>query len=659
MRKLLILVSAMALLPTPALPCGGTPPPPTCAKSLTIAKGIRRTLVNSSTTPVTVRVPVGAFLQMSPPPGTPGSSCPATPGPVTITVTATCTAGPVVTGTSTTAVAAGTWTRTVVPVTFPPGRARRCTIQAQASSTCVLTTGTPLTATATGDVDVCLVDPVPGTNLPRLGVALVHEDGTEYTDMEVLEAAHPGASLLRWYRITNNDPTLSVDVDLQGMSNQTAIYPDPTGEVFNADGSGLFAISDPGRADDFPIAWSEDVACDGCLALPDPAGSVSPIVQRTARLRPGDSMTVAMTSRAWGMCADGSCSEQGFVVTGTYANGDVVDACAQASHMLDVTEPPAYGWPDAGAAGMELPAGPDVVTVVQPAPQWADELTTRILNVQGTVGGLPLLRASTVAEPIGLDWIRLHTELVTPLPLQPGQPVHLFLQQEARAGNGQLVLRSHAAMPGSPPGYEDRFPYGMGMMMLTNAAGNTAPIELFEQISAWAELRSGSITPMSLQWVPMPMGGGAWGAEITATAPLVGPGDLIVAIHLMSDQRHFAHSAAPVTCLDPARLQVNQLVPGRKMHFYTEGFEPGVPVYLLYSTAGPGRTCHPAFPTACVDLAAPTLLTTLTPGPLGTGQINLVVPPTVPLGLTLSVQALQITPTGSETSNRVTRITGP
>lgn len=424
MRALIpaLLTGAALFAATPASACGGKAPSLTCSKSLALAKGIRRTFVASSTTPQTVRVPRGMFLSMAPPAGAPGSSCPVGPATGTLTLTATCTApGTGATTTETLTLTPNAWNIGATPMTFPPGPPRICRIVGDVTSTCTTTTGTPITATARGDAQVCFVEPSPtDPSLPRLDLRQIDLDN-ELVDLdEVIARAHPGDPTTRWYRLTNHDDTAAVQVSLRVDSNQTAVYPDPgfPQPFATAAGVGLHSISDPGDADDFPIAFRPDLPCNDCVPLPDPLASIAPTLSDTIRLGPGESTIVSLSSRSWGMCADGSCGESNVFAEGVWNDGTQATACATGAHVADDTVMPTWEWDDSGATARFAPNPGGLDIALAPTPNDAWNLFS-LLESDLVVGGQPIPPlAQPYGELINHDWGRMHD--VRPLPQVPG-----------------------------------------------------------------------------------------------------------------------------------------------------------------------------------------------------------------------------------------------
>jgi hypothetical protein len=172
---LFALTLSLAGLADPASACTGSKPPqPVCGKTLAIAKSVPGVVLNAGVT--SFKVPTLVYVQMTDfPPGT--GICPPGPYFVTLNLTATCTSPPHGSGTNTAQITRGFNTVTV-PVTVGAGPQRRCSVSGTA--TVALRDGTTLSAS--GDQNVCLVDPAPGNpTVPRLdmqgrqsSIALAH-----------------------------------------------------------------------------------------------------------------------------------------------------------------------------------------------------------------------------------------------------------------------------------------------------------------------------------------------------------------------------------------------------------------------------------------------------------------------------------------------------
>ncbi|MFG0252364.1 MAG: hypothetical protein ACF8NJ_05760 [Phycisphaerales bacterium JB038] len=237
----LLFLSAAAIVSTPgALACTGNTRP-VCSMSTVLAKAVPAVFVLPPSGPITVPVPVTVFV----------SAAGACPGPLstTISLAATCTPPPSGTGTVTIPTPGlGAYT-TVVPITFPAGPARICTVVGTATTTWA----SGAVTVGTGDTVICLVEPAPNDpSVPRLDLELLTPE---------IETAHPGDQRHYRYRLTNNDPDHAVTLTLSSDSEQVARQ---SGGGGNPPGSGIgpVALADPGTGDNFPIAFLIDLYPD-------------------------------------------------------------------------------------------------------------------------------------------------------------------------------------------------------------------------------------------------------------------------------------------------------------------------------------------------------------------------------------------------------------
>ena len=184
---------------------------------------------------------------------------------------------------------------------------------------------------ATGDTEVCIVDPAPDdVTLPRLSMRRLDlGDGGFRT-------CRRGDQVFNYYLIENNDPAESVTFMFESTTNQVSKM--PTGD--NTDNT-FFAISDPSAGtDNFPLAFADDLDGDSpAIALPNPLEVSDRMISRSFTVEPNQLLVVCTAVRSFGMCADGSCSEVNAKITGEFADGTQALACASTAVVVQGTDP--------------------------------------------------------------------------------------------------------------------------------------------------------------------------------------------------------------------------------------------------------------------------------------------------------------------------------
>ncbi len=244
---LLAAVAILSLKPPAALACG-SPPVAVCLRTTALVKAVPRVIVvppGGVVVPIPFTVFIGAFGTCPPPIDT------------TVTFTIACVPGPSPVPASVTILtpAPGVYGG-AVPVFFPGGPPRVCRVMGVATTRW---TGLIFT-TGRGDVEVCLVDPAPGsTTVPRLDMELLSPS---------IQLAHPGDQRQHVIRMTNNDPLNSVTGLITGTARQngrmSTISPVPT----PGSGDGPGSAASPNSGDAFPI---EDA--DATLPTPGPGNN--------------------------------------------------------------------------------------------------------------------------------------------------------------------------------------------------------------------------------------------------------------------------------------------------------------------------------------------------------------------------------------------------
>ncbi len=271
----LALASAAALFVVATLPprvdaCGGAPPPPMCGRSTVLVKTVPFVVI-AAPAGTTVFIPVRVIISAAP-----AGACPPTVN-TTVTLNMICFPPPPPPGGVGVVViptpVPGTY-NAVVPIFVPPGPPIRfCPIVGRADTLW----GDGVVTTGRGDTVLCVVEASPiDPTVPRLDLELL---------TPAMQEAHPGDQRIHTLRLTNNDPTNSVDVTLSATSNQASRLPDFAPPPPLGSGDGAFSISDPGAGDNFPLAWGEDL-------LPDPVGSDNYVIddgtgERNIGLNPG------------------------------------------------------------------------------------------------------------------------------------------------------------------------------------------------------------------------------------------------------------------------------------------------------------------------------------------------------------------------------------
>jgi|GEM_PF-2823713 len=250
-----------------AIACGPPPPPPFWGRGTYLYKASPASYpIAGAADPISVSVPIEIFISSTTNSIASPTAPECTPATTTIELSMVCAPspppfpppGPVVGSVTIPTPTTGPFS-VDVPVTIPPGAARSCLL----TGTATTTWENDATSTGTGDVLLCIVEPTPGqppalASDPRLDLELLSPP---------IQTIHPGDQARYVYRVTNNDPTNAVTIDLSVDSEQSGRMsvgsPEPDGS-----GEGAIALADPGSGDNFPIVFKDDL-----LAIPGPGNN--------------------------------------------------------------------------------------------------------------------------------------------------------------------------------------------------------------------------------------------------------------------------------------------------------------------------------------------------------------------------------------------------
>ncbi|MGE0482203.1 MAG: hypothetical protein AB7Q17_17230 [Phycisphaerae bacterium] len=530
----------------PVRACGGTPPPPVCGVTLSLAKAVPAVIIVPPG-PVVVAIPTTVTLGLTETP--PGSgACPPPPFPVTVSITLACVPPPAATGTVTVPIVPGL-NPVVVPVLIPPGPARVCVVSGMAT----VSVGT-LTASAVGDASVCLVPALPGNpSVPEFDLQIIGPDTVEVT---------PGEMGCLEVRLTNN---LSEPVTGVLSANSRNVSRMPTLLSPGMPGSGVYAVSDPdesGLTDNPPIEFVGDFV--GCVDLPAaPQAPAFPGASRPILLMPGESRDYFVCIRPWGMCADLSCSEHDIHFNGTRASGGAVLACGTGAVVATATHPPSYSCADSGATTCLQPLPPPhggLLHVGRPTPNAADtwQIETELLPMQLVSPGPPRTLQTqddsvlmTNPHRPTCDCGRTQT-LATDPEFQPLFQVDSFFDIEYRialrpnppSAPFQVFLQDFFAVPGIPTGHATEAPMGMGVARIQPLAPPMRPsfFDIFYQVNSEALTLDGRNIPVEIvQLTLSPVS--SVEARVAIRGRALGDPGLVIALNVVSNLRGYARPA--------------------------------------------------------------------------------------------------------------------
>ncbi len=465
----LLAVAALALVASPAVPCGGTgggvqgpAPAPPCVASTAIFKQNQRAIIGPYTG-LTIPVWFSAQIQTS-------NCAPVSRVEFTVSLRSQSTGQLVAAGSTT---LNGPPVGTTFGVTVGALRLIQPAIPTgiylvQGSARVVLSNGQAFTNS--GDSCLAIVDPSPNDpSLPRLDVELVNFPSG---------SVHAGDQMFNTYRLTNNDPVHSYSGDFIVRNRSSAGLPmiesfGPGSEPFF-----VYSIAAPVQGDNFPLAFAGNPPPGFCLPLPaNPADPAIPEVVSTVTVLPGETVEVTVVSRGWGMCSGGSGCEQVAVLDGVFSDGTELDACAGGAVIIDDNAPPQYACADgeSGAASSFILPSPGQTTLTwhaQPSPTGQYEVITGAPSeIPANADGEPLMAQLRVV-PLSGRWARYEWTLFKPdgTPLRANAVVEAVLGVDVAAQSDDLgVVIADAQLmffPGEPFGYAGFFPFGKGMLAI-------------------------------------------------------------------------------------------------------------------------------------------------------------------------------------------------
>jgi len=289
---------------------------------------------------------------------------------------------------------------TEIPIDIPvvAGPPRVCV--AQVTATITFADGMQVSQTA--DQQICLLPAGTTEGVdPALNVELI---GTAPSSISCGPA---GDEQLFCFLVSNNSDAIFDGTFQVAMRNVADMPEVQSGQ--NDTSVGVFALSDPGGGDSYPLAMGDD----GCITLPaDPHNSMTEPFTGSVVLLPGEETEIKIKGRTWQLCANGSCGEATFEVAG-FLGGEAVTACAGFVMATDNSKTPAFACPNSGRAVATAfpgttPNGPAVVLIATPDVegqlfipfQFGLDVTTMqlLVNGQPISGGTPKFSGVTQVD---------------------------------------------------------------------------------------------------------------------------------------------------------------------------------------------------------------------------------------------------------------------
>ena len=332
----LLLIFFLTIMPDQSIrACMGTPVPP-CGRSVVLAKFTPGTVVFPAAGAINVPIGVLPFAWWNPT-GLPNAPICPQPVAATLNLTLTCFPSGTVIGPQAFAVATPTFpgaqpvggpVNFIIPAgVFPPGSPPQICLVV---GTYTVTFSDGVVLSFTGDTEVCLTPPSSlDASVPQLEMQYIPVDGNDY------RTCRRGDQANFYFLVANNDPDLSVSLDLNSIGRQISHLPEgfDTGNAYQND---VYSISlpEPGT-DAFAASFAEDLQPGELLAEPDPSVVNDQELSRSFSLAPCEAIIICITMRSYGMCANGSCNERLVKVEGTFSDGSPALACASTLYVVD------------------------------------------------------------------------------------------------------------------------------------------------------------------------------------------------------------------------------------------------------------------------------------------------------------------------------------
>lgn len=333
------------LVPETLRPCGGTPRPPTCARTIWLGKSVPRTVAIDANGGATFEIVLLPFVGWS-------SACPA-PNAATLTLDIRCVSlstgdvrslgplrvpvnVPTSPGAQTLANGTNRLIQTIAAGQLDPNDRYVCTVVGSWSVTFPSTRQVPIpspTITGGGDATMCLVPRSPSSGaapVPELSIRQITPDNASFL------RCRRGDQAVMHFLVENNRTDRSVTVDLESVGRQTARLPVGFASPQAAYDSLVTSISSPvGGTDVFPAAFTDQLSVGEILPDGDPMEVNPRRITRQLRLGPCEAHVVSIAVRSHGMCTDGSCNMRDVTLRGRWSNGDTAVACAGTMLLVD------------------------------------------------------------------------------------------------------------------------------------------------------------------------------------------------------------------------------------------------------------------------------------------------------------------------------------